>query len=178
MNNETLPKTLPKDIAGHLPDLRRFAASLTREPAEREDLVQETLLRALEKQETLREPSGLRSWLFQIMQNRLVDLRRSALSRARREAQSEWLREDHATGGQESAVRLGQIRRAFGALPEDQRRVLELVALDGMTVRAAADHLSIPTGTVLSRLARGRAALRAFEDDTSTLTQKERTDDA
>ncbi|MEC7762535.1 MAG: sigma-70 family RNA polymerase sigma factor [Pseudomonadota bacterium] len=166
---------LPSDIAGHMPELRRFAMALTREPSERDDLVQDTILRALEKRDRLRDPGGLKSWLFQIMQNRFIDLRRATRSRAVREAQLQWTGDDHSPAKQDHVVRLGQIRRAFDRLPPEQKRALELVALDGMTCRAAADRLEVPLGTLLSRLARAREALRRFEDRVDL--EKETTDD-
>ncbi|PTE18887.1 RNA polymerase subunit sigma, partial [Cereibacter changlensis JA139] len=65
---------------------------------------------------------------------------------------------------QEDVVRLAQIRAAFFRLPEDQRAALHLVAIEGLSYPEAAKVLGVPQGTLMSRLARARAALRAFED--------------
>ena len=65
---------------------------------------------------------------------------------------------------QESRVRLAQIQQAFFGLPEEQRAVLHIVAVEGLSYQEAATTLGIPIGTLMSRLGRARAALRAFED--------------
>ncbi len=74
----------------------------------------------------------------------------------------------HQGGGPErnpDAVRLGQVRDAFFRLAEEQRAALHLVAIEGMAYRDAADALGIPVGTLMSRIGRARAALRALEED-------------
>src|SRR5690606_14579259 len=69
---------------------------------------------------------------------------------------------------QEQAVRLADIRRTFVALPDEQRAALHLVAIEGLSYQEAAAALGIPVGTLMSRLGRGRAALRAIEDRDGT----------
>ena len=64
---------------------------------------------------------------------------------------------------QENRVRLRQIQQAFISLPEEQRAVLHLIAIEGLSYQEAAESLGIPVGTLMSRLGRARAALRAFE---------------
>ena len=64
---------------------------------------------------------------------------------------------------QENRVRLRQIQQAFMSLPEEQRAVLHLIAIEGLSYQEAAESLGIPVGTLMSRLGRARAALRAFE---------------
>lgn len=107
----------PQAITNVMGDLRRFAMMLTRDPAMRDDLVQETVLRALENRDLLKDPEGLRAWLFQIMRRRLIDLRRTAQARAGREDALQWIRDDHQPAMQDMQVRLGQIRAAFAHLP-------------------------------------------------------------
>ncbi|WP_327794676.1 sigma-70 family RNA polymerase sigma factor [Harenicola maris] len=153
-------------------DLRRFAMVLTRDPALRDDLVQETVLRALEKRDLLKDPDGLRKWLFQIMRRRLIDLRRSDSARERREDALQWVGEAYQQPPQDLQVRLSQLRKAFRHLPVDQRRALQLVAIDGLTCRDAAAHEGIALGTLLSRLARARQRLRSFEDNPSYTLSK------
>ncbi len=155
----------PQAITNVMDDLRRFAMMLTRDPAMRDDLVQETVLRALENRDLLKDPEGLRAWLFQIMRRRLIDLRRTAQAREGREDALQWIKDDHQPAMQDMQVRLGQIRAAFAHLPPDQRRALQLVAIDGLSCRDAADLEGIAMGTLLSRLARARQRLRAFEND-------------
>jgi len=164
MSCSPVPLSPPPEIAAHIAALRRFAATLTREPAEREDLVQDTLLRALERDGPAVDPARLRSWLFRIMHNRLIDLRRAARARDRRETGLRWLTPDHSPAAQEQTVRLAQIRRVFSVLPPEQRRALELVAIEGLSSRRAAEVENIPLGTLLSRVSRAREALRAYEN--------------
>lgn len=163
---------MPQAITEMMSDLRRFAMVLTRDQTLRDDLVQETVLRALEKRELLKDPEGLRSWLFQIMRRRLIDLRRSDMARESREGALQWVGVDHQPACQDMQVRLAQLRAAFAHLPPDQRRALQLVAIDGLTCRDAADHEGIAMGTLLSRLARARQRLRDFEGTPSTETVK------
>jgi RNA polymerase sigma-70 factor (ECF subfamily) len=74
------------------------------------------------------------------------------------------MHEEMSPPAQEGQVRLAQIREAFATLPEEQRAALHLVTIEGMAYADAAAVLGIPIGTLMSRLGRGRAALRAFED--------------
>ena len=152
-----------QQIAEEAPALRRYARSLTRDDSAADDLVQDTLMLALQGQSTFREGSGLRRWLLSILHNRFISNRRR--DRARQ------LRHERATpdtGGryeptQEDAVRLAGLERAFGELPSDQRSTLHLVAIEGYSYADAAELLGVPIGTVMSRLSRARAALREAE---------------
>ena len=83
----------------------------------------------------------------------------------RREAETSRLAEITAAADQESSVRLQQIGRAFLTLPDQQRAVLHLVAIEGLPYKEAANALGIPIGTLMSRLGRAREALRAFEEN-------------
>ncbi|MGJ8547261.1 MAG: sigma-70 family RNA polymerase sigma factor [Sulfitobacter sp.] len=164
--------TLPQAITELMSDLRRYAMMLTRDHALRDDLVQETVLRALEKRELLKDQVGLRSWLFQIMRRRFIDLQRANTAREHREGALQWIESDHQPAQQDTQVRLSQLRSAFTQLPPDQRRALQLVAIDGLTCRDAADHEGIAVGTLLSRLARARQRLRSFEDPSAIQNTK------
>lgn len=172
-----MQKPVPFDPADHIDALRRFAVSLTRDASDSEDLVQDTLLRAVERSDDLRAQQSTRSWLFAILHNRFLDRRRAQMRAVRHETAAQATRGDVTPAPQELAVRLGQLREAFGRLPAEQRQTLELVAVRGMACREAADYLEIPLGTLLSRLSRARAALRAFEDETPPpSTRKGRSD--
>jgi RNA polymerase sigma-70 factor, ECF subfamily len=152
------------DIVGQLPALRRYARSLARNPADAEDLVHDALLRAHQRRATFRSGSRPLPWLIAILQNTFIDgLRRTGAQR-RREGETADLFEEGLNPSQEHAVRLTQIRRAFDRLPDDQRAALHLVAIEGLTYQDAAEALSIPIGTLMSRIGRARAALRSFED--------------
>src|SRR4051794_10065406 len=153
------------DVIGLLAPLRRYAAVLTRDDTDAEDLVHDALVRAYERRHTFHPSGNLRAWLFSVLHNSFVDgQRRKALHAARvRDAADA---ADTAPPDQETSVRLQQIRRAFLDLPEDQRAALHLVAIEGLSYQEAAGSLGIPLGTLMSRLGRARSALRSFEEGT------------
>lgn len=152
------------DVIGQLAALRRYARSLTRNDADAEDLVQDALVRAYEKRDSFQSGRNLRVWLLSILHNAFVDGIRARTAEGARIADAHALGDDFSAPSQEHHVRLGQIRRTFLTLPEEQRAALHLVALEGLSYAEAAAALNIPVGTLMSRLARGRAALRAVED--------------
>ena len=142
-----------------IPALRRYARALTRNTEAADDLVQDTLVRAL-RSEHLFHGGEIRSWLFTILTN----LNRNRLrSLARRPA---WisLEDDHATGpaGPEAGGR--DIERALALLVDDQRATLLLVVLEGLSYREVAEVQGVPIGTVMSRLSRARAQIKAYLD--------------
>ncbi|MGI6246768.1 MAG: sigma-70 family RNA polymerase sigma factor [Pseudochelatococcus sp.] len=157
------------DVLGQLGALRRYARSLTHDDGEAEDLVQDALVNAYERQSSFRPDKSLRNWLLSIVHNTFIDRVRTRLSERRRVEQlTSDLRANPADyrvlPAQEHALRLAQVRQAFMALPEEQRAVLHLVSIEGMTYAEAAQALGVPVGTVMSRLARARATLRSFEE--------------
>ena len=152
------------DIVDLLVPLRRYARSLTRDALRADDLVHDTLVRALEMQGSLRPNTNLRTWMMTVLHNAFIDEQRRRQVEARHADALVRMSEDMAPPAQEGRVRLAQIRQAFLTLPEEQRAALHLVTLEGMAYADAAAVLGIPIGTLMSRLGRGRAALRAFED--------------
>jgi RNA polymerase sigma-70 factor, ECF subfamily len=145
----------------HLPSLRRYAWSLLRNSSDADDLVQECLVRALDRMDTLRAPDDLRPWLFSIMHNVFTSQWRSVANRAR------LLRERHDVDAavppsQEASVHFREILRGLDTLPEEQREVLLLVAVEGFQYDEVAEVLNIPLGTVTSRLSRARDRLMRF----------------
>ncbi|GGE32977.1 RNA polymerase sigma factor [Agaricicola taiwanensis] len=159
----TSPKA-PFDVLGQLGALRRYAGSLTRDAADAEDLVHDTLVRAYERRGTFRRGGNIRAWLLSILHNTFVDRIRSHRSAAAREEQAGVLADMAGDPTQEHSVRLTQIREAFLALPEPQRAALHLVAIEGLSYQEAADALGISIGTLMSRIGRARAALRQMEE--------------
>jgi len=139
--------------------LYRMAFSWTHDPALADDLVQQTCYQALRKQKHLRDIEAADAWLFRILANCLADYHR-----ARREVTCGELPDgvepwtpEHATHEDQVAQR---VRHAVGTLPMPQRQVVTLVDLEGFSYASVADILEIPVGTVMSRLSRGRRALR------------------
>ncbi|MBQ0821704.1 sigma-70 family RNA polymerase sigma factor [Microvirga sp. HBU67558] len=151
------------DIIGLLGPLRRYARSLTRDEVQAEDLVQDALVRAYEHKASFRPSGNLRGWLLSIVHNAFIDNRRRRIAELRRWEQAAELAESAAMPDQESRVRLQQVQAAFMSLPDEQRAALHLVAIEGLSYQEAATALKIPVGTLMSRLGRARAALRAFE---------------
>ncbi len=152
------------DVIGQLPALRRYGLSLTRNAADAEDLVHEALLRAYERRASFRKDRNLRAWLLAILHNCFVDGARRKRSETVKLLRAGDLAQDAHPAPQEPAVRLQQVRQFFMALPDEQRAVLHLVAIEGLSYQEAAATLGIPVGTLMSRLGRARAALRAMED--------------
>jgi RNA polymerase sigma-70 factor, ECF subfamily len=142
-----------------LPPLRRFALSLTREPAAADDLVQATFERALSRGEQRRHDGSLRAWLFSILYRRFLDSQRGR-RRLRRFLAVLHLRvaESAAPSPEETFLASAELR-VFAALPEQQRAILLLVGVEGLSYQEAADVLGVPIGTVMSRLSRARATL-------------------
>jgi RNA polymerase sigma factor (sigma-70 family) len=163
--SRTRPKQSGDDVIAQLAPLRRYARTLTRDETQAEDLVHDALVRAYERRATFRAGTNLRTWLLSILHNTFIDGRRQREAELRREAETSRLAEITAAPDQESSVRLQQISRAFLTLPDEQRAVLHLVAIEGLPYKEAANALGIPIGTLMSRLGRARAALRAFEEN-------------
>ena len=138
-----------------IPALRRFARALSRDAETADDLVQDTLVRAL-RAEHLFHGGDLRTWTFTILLN-LDRNRRRSLSRRPVLAAIEDV-DPAAEPGSDGTGR--DIERGLAFLPAEQREVLLLVALEGMSYREAADVQGVPIGTVMSRLSRARNTLR------------------
>lgn len=151
-------------MISELGPLRRYARSLARNGEDAEDLVQAALVRALERRASFRSGGSLRGWLLTILHNVFIDGRRSRQAEAAREAAQSQLLTEALPAGQEEAVRLAEVRAAFFRLPEEQRAALHLVAIEGLSYQAAAEVLAVPQGTLMSRIARARAALRALDE--------------
>ncbi len=146
-------------IEAAVPALRRYARALTRNAELADDLVQDTLVRAL-RSEHLFHGGDLRSWLYTILTN----LNRNRLRSLARRPAVQTLGENDASdlAGPEAGAR--DIERALASLAEDQRAALVLVVLEGLTYREVADVQAVPIGTVMSRLARARMQIRAYLD--------------
>jgi RNA polymerase sigma-70 factor (ECF subfamily) len=152
------------NILGELPSLRRYARTLTRSDIDAEDLVHDALVRAYEKRGSFRSGADLRVWLLSIMHNIFVDGTRARGAEARRLKRVGELVDQELLPAQDHHVRLCQIRQAFIELPDEQRAALYLIAIEGLGYSEAAATLGIPVGTLMSRIARARRALRAVDD--------------
>ena len=155
------------DIISLLGPLRRYARALTRDETQADDLVQDALVRAYERRASFRTGGSLRGWLLSILHNTFVDGRRRHAAEARRAEHIGAIIETATPAEQESRVRLQQVQAAFMSLPDEQRAALHLVAIESLSYQEAAAASGIPVGTLMSRLGRARAALRAFENGSS-----------
>lgn len=144
-----------------IPRLRRFARALTRSEADADDLAQATIERALVNAARWQRGSRLDSWVYRIAQNLWRDELRA---HRRRSEPLDSVGELAGEDGRETflqRIQAQEVALAFEQLPQDQRLVLALVALDGLSYQQAADTLGVPIGTVMSRLARARGRLAA-----------------
>jgi RNA polymerase sigma-70 factor (ECF subfamily) len=146
-------------VEASIPALRRYARALTRDGDIADDLVQDTLVRAL-RSEHLFHGGDVRSWLYTILTN----LNRNRLRSLSRRPTLMPMDENDApdAAGPEAGGR--DIERALATLVEEQRTALLLVVLEGLSYREVAEVQGIPIGTVMSRLARARAQVKAFLD--------------
>ena len=144
-----------------LPRLRRFAHTLSRNPADADDLMQGTVERALRSRDQWEAGTRLDSWLYRIMRNLWVDTVRS---RGRREdlhapvEEAESLGEDPRSAI-EASIDLRTAMNAMQRLPDEQREIVALILIEGFGYRECSEILGLPIGTVSSRLVRGRTAL-------------------
>lgn len=151
--------TRQQELLDVLPNIRRFAASLTGNIADADDLLQSTVERLLQK--GLPDDADVLPWALKVCRNLWIDELRS--QKVRRDA----TREPAAQGEQvlegerqvHGEMTLGEVQQALQSMSEDQRAVLELVAVEGYSYKEAAAVLEVPIGTVMSRLARARTTL-------------------
>lgn len=161
--NRPLNDALKAKIIEQLPGLRRFARYLARDADHADDLVQETLIRALGALPQLDPGGNLRAWLFTILQNVLRgEWRRRRRSPVRHEVPVEQAPEPLRSGGQLESASLNELAIAIRKLPPRFREVLMLCGVEGFDYEEAATILGIPVGTVRSRLSRARAMLKEW----------------
>lgn len=151
--------TDPRDeLVDHLPALRAFALSLTREGAAADDLVQDTIVKAWTNMDKFQPGTNLRAWLFTILRNTFYSSRR----KTKREvndtdgvhAAQQATRPDH-----DGRLAFNDFRTAFARLPDEQREALILVGASGFSYEEAAGMTGVAVGTVKSRANRGRRKL-------------------
>lgn len=151
----------PLDIPAHLGALRRYALVLTRDAGEAEDLVQEALVKAVAGAASWQPERPVRPWLLAILHNTHVSRRRRKQVEAACAGELAGTLPQAAPAPQPARVELGRTVEALLTLPEEQREALILVAFEGLSYKDAAELLGVPLGTLMSRLGRARAGLRA-----------------
>lgn len=149
------------ELVSLLPRLRRFARGLTGDAHSADDLVQSACLKAIERWHQWQPGTSLASWVFRIIQNTWLDEHRA---RERRQTDTDTEALDAVVGEDGRDVLewrsdAHKVRQLVAALPEEQKVVLMMVTIDGLSYKETASALGVPVGTVMSRLARARARL-------------------
>lgn len=151
---------LTREIMSHVAALRRYALVLVADPHEADDLVQECLSRVLGQMRAWRPVRDLRAYLFATMHNVFVDTTRKRRTRADHVPIEDVVATLALPASQPRRLEVRDLLQSLAVLPEQQREVVLLVGLEGMSYLEAARVLDVPIGTVMSRLSRGREALR------------------
>ena len=153
---------IARALEPEIPRLRRFALSLTRNGAAADDLVQDTLERALSRWHLRRRHGSVRAWLFAIQRNLFLD---SLRQRGRRGEHVGIEALEHVAadeGLQQASEGLSDVVAGLEGLPEEQRSVMLLIVVEDLSYEETAEVLGVPVGTVMSRLSRGREKMRSF----------------
>ena len=150
-------------LEAQIPQLRRYARSLTGDAWAADDLVQDTLERACDRWQLWKAGTDLRAWLFTLMHNLFIDGARRAMRQAGHRVDVDDVAHELATpaGGTDQLL---DLERCLLRLPAEQREVLLLVTLQDLTYEQVARITGTPVGTVMSRLSRARARLRELMD--------------
>lgn len=149
-----------REVVSLVPRLRRFALTLTHEAARADDLVQDTVERALRKRFLFKQPDNLCAWLMTLMHRQFLNEARYQRRHPAEEMVAAQAEASHDTATMQH-LRM-DIQAGLQQLDETHRVVLMLVAVEQFTYREVADLLEIPMGTVMSRLARARVLMQAF----------------
>ncbi len=168
---EPLDDTFVAEIMATVPSLRAFAVSLTRDVDRGEDLVQETVLRAISKQQQFVAGTNLQAWLFTILRNQFLSDHRKAV-REVEDADGSYAATMISLPDQEDRIMIQDLEAALDELPEGQREAIMLVGAEGLSYEEAAQALGCAVGTVKSRVNRARHSLAelmrlAGEDDSA-----------
>lgn len=157
------PHDMIEMVEPMIPALRRYARALVRDREEADDLVQDCLERAITRWHQRRTDGSVRAWMFTMLHNLAIN----RLRRDQRRGRHVSIEADEAplpgvAAAQEDGLHHHDLMAALDTLPEDQRQVLLLIALEEMSYAQAAAITGVPLGTVMSRLSRGRERLRAL----------------
>lgn len=161
-----IPKVTKKveAVLREVPRLRRYAVALLADRGRADDLVQDTLERALSRLHLWQSGTDMRRWLFTIMHNLHVNAVRRSIRRGNETNIDDVQDRLVQAASQTDSVIVRDLQKAMAELPTEQVEVLVLVALEGMAYREVAEILDIPLGTVMSRLSRARQSLRKYLD--------------
>lgn len=150
---------MKEELTKLMPAIRRFAYSLTGSPHDADDLLQNTILRVLDR--GVPEDVTLIKWCFRVCRNLWIDEYRARKIRLVSVSDPD-LQDTQVVDGTRAIfdnISLEEVNRALDRLPDQQRAIISLAALEGMSYKEIATTLEIPLGTVMSRLARARISL-------------------
>ena len=157
-----------EELVEHLPALRAFAISLTRNPATADDMVQDTIVKAWTNIDKFQLGTNLRAWLFTILRNTFYSSRRK-LNREGVFTETLAVKPSH-----DGNLQMTDFKKAFALLNDEQREALVLVGASGFSYEEAAETCGVAVGTIKSRVNRGRARLSELlnlkDDETLELT--------
>ena len=171
-----MDETIRREMLALLPRLRRFAYGLTGSIDEGDNLVQATCERAISRIDTWEPGTRLDSWMYRIARNIFLNLRRAQRVRV------EYLQiadpQQHAVldgvRAMETHLTFTSVRESVARMSEEQRTVLLLVCVEGLSYKEVAEILELPMGTVTSRLARARQTLKSLMEETGAPAQEKR----
>lgn len=146
------------ELVEHLPALRAFALSLTRNGATADDMVQDTVVKAWTNIDKFKPGTKMRAWLFTILRNTYYSSRRK-LNREVADVDGVFTATLSVKPDHDGRMQLSDFKQAFELLPDEQREALILVGASGFSYEEAADMCGVAVGTVKSRANRGRAKL-------------------
>lgn len=173
----SLKESKRKELESHLGRLYGYAYSLCNDRDDAKDLVQDCAAKALAAHNPPCDPSAYRAWLFTILRNTFLDRRRSHEVRADYESQQPKMQDSGEYWiADERLINVITVRMELSRLPDPHREIIGLVDIAGLSYAETAQALGIPTGTVMSRISRARAALieAIFEGNVRMLQPKRR----
>jgi RNA polymerase sigma-70 factor (ECF subfamily) len=147
-----------EELVEHLPALRAFAMSLSRNSATADDIVQDTIVKAWSNIDKFEPGTNLRAWLFTILRNTYYSLHRKR-GREVADSEGEYAAQLSEKPEHDGRLAMTDFRKAFAKLPDEQREALLLVGASGFSYEEAADMCNCAVGTIKSRANRGRKRL-------------------
>ena len=154
-----MSETFKSDLLAAIPSLRAFAVSLAQNSDRADDLVQETLVKAWDKQASFQPGTNLKAWLFTILRNEFYSQMRKR-GREVQDSEGAMTARLAVHPSQEGKLDLDDFRKALQELPEDQREAIILIGASGFSYEEAAEICDCAVGTIKSRVSRARARLQ------------------